>query len=121
MFKDDLDQQIAHDEKGYVEGNTIEEAFIRDQADHPEIIGKKKLNKLTEEAVYKYKGFLCSEGIQDTSVKLIPKKTEVGTMNAFCQFKKCLFRVEYQSDCQKAIELKKAQAKLEALKKERAR
>ena len=46
-----------------------------------------------------YKGIAYSDGILDKNVKIIPKQSEENTINAKCQFKKCLFRVEIFDNC----------------------
>ena len=40
-----------------------------------------------------------SDGILDKNVAVIPRDSEDSTLNAKCQFKKCLFRVEVYDKC----------------------
>jgi len=58
-----------------------------------------KLTKLMEQPAYTYKGVVYTDGIKEQSLSIIPKTTSDSTLNAKCQFKKCLFKVEMQAEC----------------------
>ena len=58
-----------------------------------------KLQRLIVKPLYSYKGMIYSDGILDKDLKIIPKQSEENTINAKCQFKKCLFRVEIFDNC----------------------
>lgn len=44
--------------------------------------------------MYTYKGIVYSDGILSKNLTVIPVDSEEDTINAKCQFKKCLFSVE---------------------------
>ena len=58
-----------------------------------------KLQQLIEKPLYVYKGMIFSDGILSKNLKVIPVKGLDDTINAKCQFKKCIFSVEIFDNC----------------------
>lgn len=59
---------------------------------------------------------LYSDGILDKNLKIIPKESVEDTINAKCQFKKCLFRVEIFDNCSYHMLHRKQDTKVTNLK-----
>lgn len=62
---------------------------------------------------------MYSDGILDKQLNVIPKDSVEDTINAKCQFMKCLFRVEIFDNCTYHMLHRKQVGKLQKLKEQR--
>lgn len=117
MYSSDFQEQVGAAEDKW-EGESLDEAR-QDLMDDEGRKERVKLQKLIEKPEHVYKGMVYSDGILDKSLKIIPKESEDDTLNAKCQFKKCLFRVEIFDNCTYHMLYKKQVAKVQATKEQR--
>ena len=80
------------------DGESVDEAqqLLMDDQDRKENV---KLQRLIEHPLYTYKGIVYSDGILSKNLKVIPVESIEDTINAKCQFRKCVFRVEIFDNC----------------------